>query len=102
LNSLALLIEDLRDDDLRAAARRHAEQVEAAIAEHLAAAMERGEIAPGDVARLARLAQAAWNGAVIQWALRGEGSLEGWLGEQLDTLFSLASPSARALSGIRA
>jgi len=77
-NSVALLAEDLRDPKLRAAAAAHAESVEAAIAEKLAEARRLGQTSV-DPKSHARLVYAAYNGALIQWGLRGRGSLGKWL-----------------------
>lgn len=89
VNHLALLLEDVRDEALRGAARAHARAVEAAVAEHLEQAAARGEIHVDDVRAFARLVQATWNGAVIQWALRGDGAIGRWVGRELDALFAL-------------
>jgi AcrR family transcriptional regulator len=90
-NSMAMLLEDVRDEELRGHARTHAERVEAAIAAYLEAAAKRGEIVWRDVPALARLVQATYNGAIIQWALRGKGPLDKWVGDTLDIAFALAS-----------
>ena len=84
-NSLALLLEDVRVPELRSAAKKHAEAMEAAIAEHVAAAVTRGELArrtrPSD---LAHVIYAVWNGALVQWGLRGRGRIEEWVGHAID------------------
>jgi AcrR family transcriptional regulator len=85
-HSLAFLLEDLADEKLRAHAARHARWTEASIRELLDSAVAHGQLAPNDTARLARALQAAWNGALIQWALRGRGSLAAWLTAVVDTL----------------
>lgn len=82
--SMELLLEDVRDDALRAAARAHAENVEAAIARHLRAAIEAGELRQVDPAAYARVVHAAYNGAILQWALRGRGSIGAWVAETLE------------------
>ena len=83
VNSMAMLLEDIRDDDLRAAAARQAEEVERHIRDLVERAVAQGEMRRCDSAERARLILAAWNGALILWALRSEGSLEEWL---LDTV----------------
>lgn len=96
-HSLAFLLEDLADDELRAHAARHARWTEASIRELLDCAVERGELAAHDTARLARALQAAWNGAMIQWAIRGRGSLATWTAAVVDTLLEplvLGAPRA--------
>lgn len=90
VHSMELLLRDVRDPELRTLARGHAERVEADIAAHLAAAG-----VDGDVAATARALQAIYNGAIIQWALRGEGSLADWLGASLDPFLSRLGESAR-------
>jgi AcrR family transcriptional regulator len=85
-HSLAFLLEDLADEELRAHAARHARWTEASIRELLDCAVERGELVSHDTARLARALQAAWNGALIQWAIRGRGSLASWIAAVVDTL----------------
>lgn len=85
-HSLAFLLEDLADEELRAHAARHARWTEASIRELLDCAVERGELISHDTARLARALQAAWNGALIQWAIRGRGSLASWISAVVDTL----------------
>jgi hypothetical protein len=98
-HSLAFLLEDLADEELRAHAARHARWTEASIRELLDCAVERGELASHDTARLARALQAAWNGALIQWAIRGRGSLAAWISAVVDPLLEpLAVERRRALS----
>jgi AcrR family transcriptional regulator len=94
-HSLAFLLEDLADEELRAHAARHARWTEASIRELLDCAVERGELASHDTARLARALQAAWNGALIQWAIRGRGSLASWISAVVDTLLEPLTLGAR-------
>jgi AcrR family transcriptional regulator len=95
-NSLAVLLDDLTDDEMRAAAARHAELTEAAIRELLDEAVAAGELPATDTAALALSVQAAHNGALIQWALRGSGSFEAWLGRVLAPLLPARSLSRSA------
>jgi hypothetical protein len=74
------------DEELRALAARHARWTEASIRELLDSAVELGQLAASDTPRLARAVQAAWNGALIQWAIRGRGSLGAWIAAVVDTL----------------
>lgn len=97
-HSLAFLLEDLADEELRAHAARHARWTEASIRELLDCAVERGELASHDTARLARALQAAWNGALIQWAIRGRGSLASWISAVVDTLLEPLTAERRAPS----
>lgn len=95
-NSLALLVEDVRDEELRMHARVHADRTEDALTAHLGAAARRGEIAaPASPRALARLLQAAFNGAIVQWALRGTGTLDAWVGKVIDTFVETVSPPVR-------
>lgn len=89
-NDLAMLLEDVRDEELRAHARAHAERSEQAIRAHLAAAVTAGELADTDVEELARVVWSAVNGATIAWALRGgEGARAGgFVGRVLDALLA--------------
>lgn len=89
-NGLAFLVEDVRDAELRRSAKRHAERTEAAIARHLEAAARAGELATRDVPAIARAVQAAYNGALVQWALRGTGPIGDWVGETVDIVLALA------------
>ena len=94
-HSLAFLLEDLADAELRAHAARHARWTEASIRELLDDAVADGQLKAPDTARLARALQAGWNGALIQWAIRGRGALSTWLGGVIDTLLEphLVSPT---------
>lgn len=85
-NSLALLLEDVRDPTLRRAAAEQARKTESCIRQLLEQAVTRKELSTNDPAWLARLVHAAWNGALIQWGLRGEGPLDEWLSSLLDPL----------------
>jgi AcrR family transcriptional regulator len=87
-HSLAFLVEDLADPALGAYAAQHARWTEASIRVLLEHAAARGELVGADPARLAHALQAAWNGAMVQWALRGRGSLAGWIGAVVDTLLA--------------
>jgi AcrR family transcriptional regulator len=85
-HSVSFLLEDLNDDELRAHAARHARATESSIRELLDAAVALGQLRPNDTALLARALQAAWNGAWIQWGIRGRGSLGSWIASVLDTV----------------
>ena len=90
-NSLALLVEDVRYEALRRTAARHARETVALIARHLKAAAACSELPrTRDTPALAEAVYAAWNGALIQWGLRGEGPLDAWIDAVLDPL--LAGP----------
>lgn len=99
---LALLLEDVRDPALRRAAAGHARRTEENIARLLRAAARQGEIALEHPERWAAVVQAAWNGALIQWGLRGRGPLEAALERLLSTLLASAASSRRRARGRRA
>jgi AcrR family transcriptional regulator len=92
--NLAFLLEDVRDDELRALAAAHAERVEASLFELLTLAKQRGEIA-GDVRASARAVHAVYNGALIQWALRRQGTVDAWVLQVVDTVLHPQAVSAR-------
>ena len=85
-NSLALLLDDLTDEDMRAAAVAHARATESSIRDLLDAAVTAGELRKTDTVELALSVQAAFNGALIQWALRGSGKFDSFLGRVLAPL----------------
>jgi AcrR family transcriptional regulator len=91
IHGLQLLLEDMRDPQLRRAAAAHAERIEVELGQLLQAAIDAGELPRTDPSSRARLVYAAWNGALIQWALRGTGRVEDWLGPVLDAAIG-ASP----------
>jgi AcrR family transcriptional regulator len=99
-HSVAFLLEDLSDDELRAHAARHALSTESSIRELLDLAVRLGQLRANDTARLARALQAAWNGAWIQWGIRGRGSLTGWIAAVIDTVLdpylTVAAPAGGA------
>ncbi len=92
-NSLAVLLIDITDDEMRTLAAQHAHATEKAIRTLLDEAVQAGELEKGLPPRLALSIQAAWNGAVIQWALRGQESFSTLLTSVLAPL--LPMPKAR-------
>jgi AcrR family transcriptional regulator len=91
-NALAFLLEDLSDETLRAHAARHARWTEASIRDLLDDAVRQGELDQHDTRRLAHALHASWNGALVQWALRGRGPLGPWLAAVVDTLLDPHRP----------
>lgn len=85
-NSLALLLEDVRDPQLGASARAQADDMEAAIERHLRAGIDSRELRSADARALARTVQTAWNGAMILWAIRGRGSLRTAVAQAVDAV----------------
>jgi AcrR family transcriptional regulator len=87
-NSLAMLLDDLTDEDMHAAAVAHARATEHGIRELLNAAVKAGELPKLDTTELALSVQAAHNGAIIQWALRDSGKFQPFLARVLAPLLS--------------
>ena len=83
VNSMAMLLEDIRDEQLRASAARQAYSTELVIERLLDDAGVR------EPEKAARVVYAAWNGALIQWALRGEGTLEKYVAKAVRDTVSL-------------
>ncbi len=83
VNSMALLLEDVRDQHLRAEAARQAYATELTLERLL------DDAGYAEPEKAARLVYAAWNGALIQWALRGERSLDAYLKRSLNDALSL-------------
>lgn len=96
-NSLALLLDDITDDEMRAVAALHAVATEDAIRGLLDEAVRAAELEATDTAQLALCVQAAWNGAIIQWALRGKGGFEALLGRVLAPLLPGVAQQARGM-----
>lgn len=74
-NSISLLLIDLTDPDFY----RHAQAFTATMLQEIQAlldtAVEAGELAPRDTARLARAVQTTFNGVLILWAIDRQGAL---------------------------
>jgi AcrR family transcriptional regulator len=78
-NQLAFLQMDLTDPDLRDNAIRHSRELRAQIQRLLDEAIAAGELAAGDSARLAQAVYTTYNGALLTWAIDGQGTLADWL-----------------------
>lgn len=87
-NHVAFLHLDLSDDALHYHAVRFARSMRTGIASLLRRAVERGELAECDADGLARAVQTTYNGALIMWAIHGEGELSEWV--RRDVAFVLA------------
>ncbi len=85
-NSLAMLLVDLEDTELLTAARAHAQNTQAAIKELLDAALLAGELPQVNTEHLSLSVQAAWNGALVQWALRDGTDFEAFLNDVMAPL----------------
>ncbi|WP_411153229.1 TetR/AcrR family transcriptional regulator [Streptomyces sp. A30] len=78
-NHVAFLHLDLSDDALHYHAVRFAQSMRTGIASLLERAVEQGELVECDVDGLARAVQTAYNGALIMWAILGDGELSEWV-----------------------
>jgi AcrR family transcriptional regulator len=87
-NNLAFLQLDLADPDFRAAAIAQFTALRERLEAIVALAVERGELAGADPARLAEALVTTYHGALITWAVLRAGALEDWLGRQVDALLS--------------
>jgi AcrR family transcriptional regulator len=86
-HSFALLQLDVEDAGFRAAAAEHFAAVERQLAALLDEARERGELVPqADAGALARALHVAYNGALVVWAVTGEGPLEAALRADLEAV----------------
>src|SRR5436190_8584061 len=74
-NSISLLLIDLTDPDFYRHVQGFTETMLREIHALLDAAVEAGELAPCDTARLARAVQTMFNGALILWAIDRQGTL---------------------------
>jgi AcrR family transcriptional regulator len=92
-NHLTFLRLDLTDPEFHGHARTHTLTVRQEIAGLLAEAVRTGELDAGtDTVRLARTVQVTYNGALIVWALTGDGELPGLLADVLDDVLQPFSP----------
>ncbi len=88
-NSVALLQLDLADPDFHAETLRGARAVRTRIEHDLSAALAAGELRSGtDVATLAKLVETTYHGAMIGWAIHRDGTLAGWMREQVEAVLA--------------
>lgn len=87
-NHLAFLQIDLTDPEFHALALRHGQAVRDEISALLDQAVEAGELAPCDTARLARTVQTALNGSMLMWAIFREGSAPEWVRADVEAALS--------------
>jgi AcrR family transcriptional regulator len=86
-HSLALLQLDVEDAGFRAAAAEHFAAVRSQLAALLREALDAGELAPdADPDALARALHVAYNGALVVWAVTGDGPLEDALRADLEAV----------------
>ena len=74
-NHLAFLHLDLTDPDLREHAVAQSREMREQIRRLLDAAVTSGELDPCDTARLAQAVYTTYNGALVSWAIDGDGPL---------------------------
>lgn len=90
-NHIAFLQLDLSDPQFRKLAREHTRAVRNQIRACLDAAVTLGRLPPaGDIERLARSVQVAYNGAVLTWALDPEGAVQDRVRDEISSLLSAA------------
>jgi AcrR family transcriptional regulator len=79
------LRDDLRDPDLNTLARERRARLHAAVVERLPPLPIQADTA-------ARLLEAQWRGALLQWGLEPKGALADYVADSLTHWFSLAAP----------
>jgi AcrR family transcriptional regulator len=87
-NHLAFLQIDLSDPEFHALALAGGRRTLAGYEELLREAMAAGELAPCDVAQLARAIQAITGGSLINWAIHRDGTVLEWVRGDLDVLLA--------------
>ena len=85
-NNLAFLQMDLDDPEFHKHALAHARTVRREIASLLDEAIDEKILLPCDTRRLARAVHAAYNGALVTWAIEREGTLGNYLGKIVETI----------------
>ena len=100
-NNLAFLQLDLVDADLRAHAVDQSREFRRRIEHLLDQARRSGELTNNtDIRSLAKSVYITYNGALITWAIDGNGTLRQWLRQSLDaTLEPHATPSIQPADG---
>lgn len=87
-NHLAFLQMDLRDPEFRELAAAGSARARAAIRALLDAAVADGDLQPEDTERLSRAVEAAYDGALLAWAIHREGRAEDRVREQIELLLA--------------
>ena len=95
-NSLAFLQMDLVDPDFHQHALAHSRSMQAGLKALLDEAVDEGELARTDTARLARAVQAMIGGSLLQWAIDREGTVADRLVEDLDAVLNSKYSASRA------
>jgi hypothetical protein len=92
-NGIAFLHIDLSDEEFHrhamVGAREWRDQIERLLKE----AVAKGELRPTDTQRLAAAVQSTYNGALITWAMLGEGNVRDWLRSQIEFLLQNFKPA---------
>jgi AcrR family transcriptional regulator len=92
-NGIAFLHIDLSDEEFHRHTMAGAGQMRKRIEQLLSEAVEAGELGPTDTQRLAAAVQATYNGALITWAMLGDGSVQEWVRSQIEFLLHSFKPS---------
>ena len=79
-NNLAMLSLDIADDELAQHAKAQARVIKAKLADLVT---EAGIVPTGEAAKLAEHLYIVWSGAVLAWAIDGEGSREAWIRQRI-------------------
>jgi AcrR family transcriptional regulator len=87
-NNLAFLRIDLSDPEFHQLAAEQARELRQRVQTLLEAAAAAGELQAADTAALARTVYAAYNGALLTWAIDGSGTLQAWLRDHLDAVLA--------------
>lgn len=82
-NNVAMLSIDLADDELAKHAKAQARVIKAKLAQLVADAEL---VTPDQADELAEQIYTVWSGAIITWAIDGDGPLEGWLRDHIDAV----------------
>ena len=98
-NQLAFLPIALGDPEFRSLAVEQAQCARSGIHKLLSAAVEAGELAPCDTAKLAKAVYVTYTGALLTWAVLREGTVQDWvrscLAEALQP-YVLRNPAAKS------
>ncbi len=87
-NNVAMLSIDLADDELAEHAKAQAQVIKTKLAGLIADA---GLTSADQVESLAEQLYTVWSGAIITWAVDGEGPLDSWLRSRLDDVIKRSS-----------
>lgn len=87
-NHLTFLQIDLSDPEFHVLTLTGARRLRGSVAGLVQDAVATGELRPCDTGRLASAVQTTYNGALLTWAIYRDGSIEGFLREQLEFLLA--------------